>query len=194
MIFLNFDLLGMHIRKETLLWLFLSVIMTIVSSTVVPKAISQSTYMMYAFSTRLWFAWQVRETRFITCKEKQADIKNLNSFFREINFLELLKNYWNWQMIAIIEKFKYWKIFSFEKQLKNWHIFWHIGTPVPKIGTSFGTLARQFQKLARLWHVGTPSWKIGTPLALWHAYWHIGTLARKNEMLVLFWHVGTLAR
>ena len=105
----------------------------------------------------------------------------------------MLKNYWNWQVITITEKFKYWKIFSFEKQLKNWHIFWHTGTPVPKIGTSFGTLARQFQKLARLWHVGTPSWKISTPLALWHVYWHIGTLARKNEMLVLFWHVGTLA-
>ena len=92
----------------------------------------------------------------------------------------MLKNYWNWQVITITEKFKYWKIFSFEKQLKNGYIFWHIGTPVPKIGTSFGTLARQFQKLARLWHV-------------WHVYWHIGTLARKNEMLVLFWHVGTLA-
>ena len=68
--------------------------------------------------------------------EETSKCQNLYSLFREINFLELPKYSWNLKMLTIIEKLKIEKYFRLEN---NW-----------KIGTPFGTLVRQFEKLTRL--------------------------------------------
>ena len=62
-----------------------------------------------------------------------------------------------------------------------------------KIGTHFGTLSRQVEKLACFWHVGTSNWIIGTPLTRCHVYWHFDMWAGKNEKLACFWQADTLA-
>ena len=90
--------------------------------------------------------------------------QNLNSLFREINFLEFSKYFWNLQMSTMIEKLK---VFSLTKQFKNWHAFWLM----------------KFKNWHVFWRVDPPIWKIGTPLGgfLWR--WHAGTLK---------WNVPTL--
>ena len=63
---------------------------------------------------------------------------------------------------------------------------------VQKIGMSFGTLARQVEKLARLlarWHTRLKHWD-----TVWHVDTFIGRLAHKNEKLLHFRHVDTQAR
>ena len=83
---------------------------------------------------------------------KFCKYQNLNSFFREVNFLDLPKYSWNLHVLSIIWKLKNWKIL-----LKNG---WKIGTPFGRRGWKIGT---PFDTLARLWHV------------YWHAF---GTLGR----------------
>ena len=94
-----------------------------------------------------------RLTRFFLNKILRM-LKFKSFFSRKINFLELPKYSWNLQMSGIIEKFVNWKIL-----LKN---NWKIGTP-------FGTLARQVEWLLRLWHVGT--WASRPHRHAWHV-WH----------------------
>ena len=125
---------------------------------------------------------------------KFCKCQNLNYFFREIKFLELPR--FQFQFLNFANVKHKWKI----QKLKN-IFFWKIveklerlsGRQSWKVGTPFGTLTRQVEKLACFWHVGTPNWKIGTPLAHCHAGTFIGTLARKIEKLARFWQVGTRA-
>ena len=59
-----------------------------------------------------------------------------------------------------------------------------------KIEMPFGTLASQFEKLARRlarWHAKLKNWHV------WHFGTFIGMLLRKNEKLV-HWHTDTSAR
>ena len=70
-----------------------------------------------------------------------------------------------------------------------------------KIGTSFGTLARQLKNWHVFWPIRTPSSKVGRPLARWDvklkSWLAFDTLARQVEKLRrrhVYWHAGALAR
>ena len=76
-------------------------------------------------------------------------------------------------------------------KLKNWHAVLHVGMPSWKIGTSYGTLARKNETLARFWDNDTQvRWHVNH--ACTQAHWHLnhaGTQARLHVD-----HVGTQAR
>ena len=124
---------------------------------------------MYAFLSRPFFT-KVKGFKLI--KFLLNEILQMSKFKFFVS-RQLLKYFWNLQMLRIIEKFINWKIL-----LKN---SW-------KIGTAFGRQS---------WKIGTLSWTIDTSLARWRTKlknWHVkmrswhafGTLARGHV-----YHAGT---
>ena len=101
--------------------------------------------MTYSFSTRIVVCMISKRNKIYNMPGETSKCQNLNSLFREINFLQLPKYSWNLQMLAIIEKLfllkNSWKLACLARQFEKWHVF--------------GTLAHKNEMMARFWNVGT---------------------------------------
>ena len=98
---------------------------------------------MYSFSTRIVVCMISKRNKIYNMSGETSKCQNLNSLFREINFLQLPKYSWNLQMLAIIEMFFeiVEKLARLARQFEKWHVF--------------GTLAHKNEMMARFWNVGT---------------------------------------
>ena len=116
---------------------------------------------------------------------KFCQCQNLNSLFREISFLELLKYPWNLQMVSMIEKFKNWKILlknriylvGWQVIMRNWYAFGTLACEHVDHAAMHGTYRPRFSKLPyALW-----PWKLQLTFMIWRTYitsWSKRSLSR----------------